>query len=252
VSRSLPADYEARLAYLSTLSLAKGAHAGLAEGLCTMEAAAYLAGEPHSDHPACACPVIAAFLRTWNDGLPDDAHRDLLLKRFVPKVVGSRSTAGVERRRSLLALDWLIRTYTPAWLDLVESLKPHAASLRALPEIVDMDTASAAAPVVRAARDAAGSAARDAAWAAARAAAGSAARDAATDAAWDAARAAATDAAWDAARDAATDAAWDAARDAAGAAAWDAARAALLPTVMLLQESAVQLVDRMLAAEVAS
>ena len=47
-----------RLAALTTL--AHGAHDSPADGLCAMEAAAWLAGEPHSDHPACVSPVIAA------------------------------------------------------------------------------------------------------------------------------------------------------------------------------------------------
>ena len=67
--------------------------------------------------------------------------------------------------------------------------------------------------------------------------------DAAMDAARDAARDAAWDAAWDAAMDAAMDAAWGAVWAAAGDAAWDALR----PTVVVLQASAHQLVDRMIA-----
>jgi len=31
--------------------------------MCVMEAISYIAGEPRSDEPACACPVISAFLR---------------------------------------------------------------------------------------------------------------------------------------------------------------------------------------------
>ena len=37
---------------------------------CAMEAVAYIAGEPWSDSPQCASPVIAAFMRAWNDSLP--------------------------------------------------------------------------------------------------------------------------------------------------------------------------------------
>ena len=74
---------------------------------------------------------------------------------------------------------------------------------------------------------------------------------AAWDAAWDAARDAACNAARNAARDAACNAAWDAARDAARDAAWDAAwdaaRDALRPTVVQLQTSALDLVERMIA-----
>lgn len=164
------------------IDLRKGSHQRREDGVCAMEAAAWLAGEPHSDRPQCACPAIAAFVVAWNDALPSDEDRNRILKPFIPRLVGTRSTQAVKERRGYLALDWLIRVHTPAWLELRDDLKPHAASLRALDAIQDMATAKAAnKPVI---------AAGDAAWAAARAAAWAAARDAAWDAARDAARAA--------------------------------------------------------------
>ena len=223
---------EDRLALLASVPLRSGSHGSVEEGMCAMEAVAFVAGEAHTDTPACACPVIAAFMRRWNDGLPDDARRDLYLKRFIPRLVGSLGPLVVAERRSYLALDWLIRVYTPAWLDLVEATKPYASALRALGEIVDMASAKAAEPVVRAA------------WAAARAAAGDAAWDAAGAAAWAAAWAAAGAAAWAAAEYAAGDAAGAAARAAVRAAAGDALR----PTVETLQVSALDLLERMIAA----
>ena len=257
-----------RLALVQHLALAKGSHARpmgdpVDGALCVMEAVAYVAGEPWSDTPACACPVLGAFMRRWNDDLPTDADRARLLGPLIPRLVGSKSTPAVEERRAYLALDWMIRTYTPTMLDPVLSLASHAIALRALPEIIDLTTAHAVSDTLKAA----GAAAWDAAWAAAGGAAwdaaGDAARDAAGAAAWDAARAAARAAAWAAAWDAARaaawaaagGAAWDAARDAAGAAAgaaaraaaWDAARDALAPTVAKLQASALDLVERMLA-----
>lgn len=60
--------------FLGPLTLLKGKH-DRGQGMCAMEAAAYLAGEPHSDHPKCVSPVIATFLRNWNDGLPDDQRQ---------------------------------------------------------------------------------------------------------------------------------------------------------------------------------
>ena len=151
---------------------------------CAMEAVAYVAGEPWSDHPECACPVIGAFMRAWNDGLAD-TERTALLLPLVPKLVGTRSTKKVEERRALMAADWLVRVNTPAWLRLA-GLTVHADALASLPEITSMKQVPSIRGPIEAARvDAA--AARAAAW------------DAARDAAWDAAR----DAAWDAARDAA-------------------------------------------------
>jgi hypothetical protein len=230
-------------------SLKSGGHKGPDNGACVMEAVAYIAGEKWSDHPQCVSPVIGAFLRNWNDSLPSDADRDRLLKPLIPKIINTRADDATEERRSYLALDWMIRTYLPAWLRFAK-LEDEADKVAALAPIADMETATAAAPVVQAAntkaaaaRDAARDAAWDAAWAAAWAAAGAAAGDAAWDAAGDAAGAAAWDAAWDAA----WAAAWAAAGAAAGDAAWDAAWDALAPTRDALQLSAVDLVERMAA-----
>jgi hypothetical protein len=243
-----------RLAEIQSRSILSGAHDSLEQGACSMELVAYLAGEPHSDHPQCTCPVLGNFVRSWNDSLRSDAQRDRLLKPFLPRLVGTRSTPEVEQRRGMMAFDWLVRVQTPAWLDLTPSLAPHAIALRALPEILTPEDIDAALPTVDAAQKAA-DAARAAAWAAAGAAAGAAAWDAARDAAWvaawDAAGAAAGVAAWDAAgaaaRDAARDAAWDAVWDAARDAAWVAAWDALASTVVTLQTSASDLLDRMIA-----
>ena len=139
-----------------------------AEALCVMEAVAWVAGEPHSDHPVCACPVIGAFLRQWNDSISTDEARTRLLKPLVPRLVGSKSTEAVEVRRSYLALDWLAREYAPAWLSLRNDLKAHAVALRGLAPLTDTASCAAAQTTLDAARAAAGAAARAAAWAAAR------------------------------------------------------------------------------------
>ena len=191
-----------RLAQVTTLD--KGDHDAKTPGeWCVMEAAAYVAGEPWSDHPQCACPVITAFMISWNDSLPDE-DRTRLLAPLIPAIVGTRSTPAVESRRSFMALDWLIRVHTPKWLALNPKLQDHAEALRGLDEIADLAGAVAVGVKVNAARAAARAAAGDAA----RAAAGDAAWAAAGDAAWDAAGAAAGDAAWAAAWAAAQDAAW--------------------------------------------
>ena len=231
-----------RLERLPTIRLEHGAHPEPNGELaaCAMELASWLAGEPWSDHPSCACPVIGAFMRAWNDALPD-AERNELLLPLIPRLVGTRGSDALAERRSLMAADWLVRTHTPAWLRLA-GLTAQADMLAGLPEITSMaQVPSIRGPLeaVRKDADAAGAAA-GAAWAAARAAwdAWDAAGDAAGDAgaAWAAARAA-----WDA---------WDAARAAARAAwdAWDAAWAAL-PTRKELQQSALALVIRMIEAQ---
>ena len=69
-----------------------------------MELASMLAGEPFSDHPGSACPVIGAFLRAYNDGLPDDRRQDLY--EYAAKVVGTTSTRRVRRARARMCLEW--------------------------------------------------------------------------------------------------------------------------------------------------
>jgi len=253
---------------LDTLTLARGSHGDRDQGICLMEAVAWFAGRPHSDKPPCVSPVLGAYGRSLNDVLPDIPRQEL--KQFIPQLPGTAGD-GKDATRGYIALDWLIRTYTPAWLDLA-GLTAEAAALRDFRRIADLATARAVRPRVLAARgnaaaawaaawdaagDAAGAAAWAAAWDVAWAAAGHAARDAAwhaaRDAARDAAGAAAGAAAWDAARDAAGDAAghaaWAAARHAARDAARAAARDALKPTVEQLRQSAISLYTVLIAGE---
>ena len=208
---------------LDALTLTAGAHEDRGNGLCLMEAVAWFAGEGHSDHPVCVSPVLGAFGRVLNDVLPDGRRQDL--KPLVPLLPGTAGD-GKDQVRGLMAADWLVRVYLPAWLELAGL---DAGELRGLP-VLDSARARAAA---------AWDIAWDAAWVAAGAAACEAAWDAAFDAAWDAARDAPWDAPWVAA--------WVAARDAARDAAWVAAGNALAPTVIMLQDSAVILFRRMIA-----
>ena len=152
-----------KLAGITTL--ASGAHTPDSGAMCAMEAAAYIAGEPWSDHPQCVSPVIASFMRSWNDALAD-ADRTRLLLPLIPHTVGTRTTDADEDTRSWMATDWLVRVQTPAWLRLA-GLTDHAQALESCARIVDATTAHDGQPKIAAAL----AAARAAAWAAARAAA---------------------------------------------------------------------------------
>ncbi len=189
------------------LRLENGSHQSPDEGVCLMEAVAWLAREPHSDGPNCVCPVLGAFGRGLNDRL--DVERRQRLKPLIPALVGTASDGHAEAR-GFMAMDWIVRTYTPAWLRLAR-LDTEADGLQALPEIADAATLWGAQEVLDTARKSA-------------AAAGDAARAAAGDAAG----------AWAAA--------WTAARDSA----WDAARDMLERTKLALQDSAVLLFRRMM------
>jgi uncharacterized protein YjiS (DUF1127 family) len=92
------------LATYQTVRLSKGKHISPEDGACVMELASMLAGEPFSDHPACACPVIGSFLRAYNDSLDDARRQDLYA--YAAKIVGSRSTGAVQRARAERLADW--------------------------------------------------------------------------------------------------------------------------------------------------
>ena len=209
----------------TAIFLAKGSHSGDCADpqRCLFEWYNWLTRQQHTDDcPPGVSPILHRFGMSLNDLLPDDTRQQLA--RFLPngadRLAGTASD-GKDETRGYLALDWLVRVYLPAWLDLAGL--GEAALLRALAPVADLDAARAAGPVVRSARDKA-----DAAWAAAWAAAGDAAGAAAWDAAWAAA--------------------WAAAGDAAGDAARDAARAKLAPTVTLLQADAIRLYEAMIDA----
>jgi hypothetical protein len=202
---------------LDAIHLEVGDHHSRDEGVCVMELAAWLAGRPHSDKPPCVSQTIGAFLRRWNDTLPDEPRQ--LLKPYALEVLNTATTKADEQERAWLATDWLVRTFTPVWLDKA-GLTEHAQALRDLEALTSTELATKAKPIINAARGSA-RAAGDAAWAAAG------------------------------------DAAWAAARDAGDTyelkfkAAYDVARPlideAFADTVRELQQSAFELLDRMIA-----
>jgi hypothetical protein len=248
----------------SDYTLAYGTHASPQDGRCAMEWVSYLAGEPHSDQPTCVSPVLRAMCIALNDGLDQDVRQHL--RPYLTRTIGTAED-GLDTWRGWMAMDWLARAYTPAWLHLaglsdrahrLESAAPvnDAQSLAlALELLQDARRESRAArarafgsplPTGWAAAVAAGVAGREAAWACAGAAAWAAARIGIGDIAGDRARAAARAAAGDAAAVAVRHSRTSACH--AGARA--AAHAALEPTLQRLAESALGLLDRMLPTEV--
>jgi hypothetical protein len=251
---------------ITMMRLASGSHITREKGVCLLEAVAWLAGEPHSDRPACTSLVLSTYGRALNDAiLPDRDDLEPRLRALAPRLVGTAGRPDLDQLAGLIAADWLIRVYTPAWLRLA-GLTEHADALAGGNPIrswADLPTTDLAA-ARDAARSAANSAAWSAAWSAAESAVESAAdRNATGDAADSAAWGAAGGAAWGAAGNAALSAAYNAIKSAAWSAAWSAAcsaarsaakgaaesaaRDALAPTVRELQDSALDLYERMVA-----
>jgi hypothetical protein len=260
-----------RIAKIEALRLAKGAHDSFASGAGVMEAVAYLAGEPFSDHPKCASPIVGAFLRSWNDRLDDQTRQRL--KSYVVRLVGTAGSDNDERRRRDMLWEWVLGTLVPTWLETAgmhaEAKDVRAHGREALAHVRETAwerrmaarerlTALVRAYVASASAQAAPAAAayEAAAYAAAAYAASSAYAASASDAS-DTADASLADAAtsYDAAGAAAsayvdgeTDAyaAYAADADNAAAAAYAYVEVALAPTVRELQDSAFDLLDRLI------
>jgi hypothetical protein len=139
---------KSRLADLRRLVLRHGGHPNAAAGMCAMEAVAFVAGEPHSDKPKCACPVISAVMRRLNDRIPTDELRTELLRPLVRKLVGTKSTRDVEIARGYVAADFACRVFAPIALE-ARGYKADAEKCRALPRIESRSSALTARDMIR-------------------------------------------------------------------------------------------------------
>jgi hypothetical protein len=84
-----------------------------------MELSSMLAGEPFTDRPACVCPVLAEFLRTYNDEVDDRRRQDLYV--YASLAVGTTGGHATERLRANMCLRW--------W---TERDRPHLRRMRTL------------------------------------------------------------------------------------------------------------------------
>jgi hypothetical protein len=96
-----------------TVKLRPGRHAGPEDGACVVELASMLAGESFSDHPRCVSPVIAAFLRGYNDGIGDFRRQDLF--PVAAEIVGSTAPAEIEAARLERCREWVRPLYRWRW-----------------------------------------------------------------------------------------------------------------------------------------
>src|SRR5919202_3013926 len=117
--------------------LSRGPHLNPGDGRCAMEWVAHLAGEPHGDRPACVSPLIRMYVIALNDTLDD--HQRQRLAPYLRRCIG---TAGDQRdrQRARRCVDWLTRSATPAFLDLIACQRPTAQALRSLPTIAAHNT----------------------------------------------------------------------------------------------------------------
>lgn len=127
-----------------TITLGRGRHLSPDAGVCLLEAVARFAGESHSSHPACTCPVLAAYGRALNDRLMDEERQ--LLRPLIPQLVGTRSTPAVEAARCAVLVHDVFKHFAARRDAAVAALrkvgwKDMAARVEAVPAITDADSA---------------------------------------------------------------------------------------------------------------
>ncbi|HEX2053476.1 MAG TPA: hypothetical protein VHJ78_07110 [Actinomycetota bacterium] len=127
---------------LDTLVLERGRHSYAEQGMNVLEAVSFMSPqEKFGDKPRTVSPVIAAFLRDWNDELEDEPRQKL--KSFIPRIAGSILTEDVEEFRAWVATDWLVRVQAPVWLRAAE-LGEFAEALTEQEAVLTPDLARAA------------------------------------------------------------------------------------------------------------
>jgi len=93
-----------RLKELETIILKAGAHSKEQierdKEMCVMEAVAYVAGEPGSDQPTCACEFMTRIMQRHNDRWSASGRQ--LLKPLIPLLVGTRDGRFKERAKIIL------------------------------------------------------------------------------------------------------------------------------------------------------
>jgi hypothetical protein len=87
-----------------TAKLERGRHQSPEDGVCVMELASMLAGEPFSDHPRSVSHTIASFLRVYNDRLDDARRSDLYT--YAAEVVDTAAPPMVEGERLRRLIGW--------------------------------------------------------------------------------------------------------------------------------------------------
>lgn len=80
-----------------TVRLSSGPHASPDDGVCVMELASMLAGEPFSDRPRSVCRVVGALLRGVNDRVDDETRQRLY--RYAAEAVGTSGDAAATEAR---------------------------------------------------------------------------------------------------------------------------------------------------------
>jgi hypothetical protein len=89
---------------VASVRLEPGRHRSPDDGVCVVELASMIGGEKFSDRPDCVCPVVGAFLRSWNDRVGyTDRQR---LEPYASLVVGTGGYRRISRIRRDICLSY--------------------------------------------------------------------------------------------------------------------------------------------------
>ena len=119
-----------RLAEIESKPLHKGNGKSI-DTACIMNMVAYVAGEPWSDHPECACPVLTKMAISLNDRLDDEQRQKLA--PLIPLLAGTKGTRDDQKARSNFIVWRNITVTFPILLDLIK-MTEYADELRLTPQ----------------------------------------------------------------------------------------------------------------------
>ena len=109
---------------IQTARLARGSHDGPDRGICAMELVSMLAGAPFGDRCAGVCPVLAAFVRGYNDNIDTRRRQDLI--GLAPELLDTDAGAAVARIRAERCFALAAAAHATSPLRLLPARFPHA------------------------------------------------------------------------------------------------------------------------------
>jgi hypothetical protein len=115
---------------LSDLVLKHGNHKSPEAGMCINEAAAYFAGEPHSDAPQCVDPAITRFTIRLNDRLNEEKRQRM--KPLIELMIGTRGTEAHTALRRAMISEWYIQNVALPRIDMSATWSWRLVSVRCL------------------------------------------------------------------------------------------------------------------------
>lgn len=105
---------------LEQFKLSAGKHAKFEDGACIMEMVSYMADEPWSDYPACACETLTNGAIRLNDRFDDETRQKL--KPLIPLLMNTRADWDTRVLRSRFMVHRMLTVTFPIFTDARKSV----------------------------------------------------------------------------------------------------------------------------------